>query len=149
MAAGFTVKNSNIDLLYARLSEIIKAQLEEKELKPVLHADMEIELSDLRPSVLDDIAKLEPCGQENPPVYFISRNLWVKGFRVIGRDQTHLKLTISDGKITYDAVAFGKGEWAKNMPAKVDLLYAFEKNSFNGRTQLQLHVLDLKASEVS
>ncbi len=147
MAAGFTVKNSNIELLYARLSEVIRTQLEEKELKPVLHADMEIKLSELRPSVLDDIANLEPCGQENPPVYFVSKNLWVKGCRVMGRDQTHLKLTISDGKITYDAVAFGKGEWAKNMPAKVDLLYAFEKNSFNGRIQLQLHVLDLKASE--
>jgi single-stranded-DNA-specific exonuclease len=147
MAAGFTVKNSNVDVLYTRLSEIIKTQLDRVELKPVIRADMEINLSDLQPAILDDIALLEPCGQDNPPVYFVSRNLFVKGFRVIGRDQTHLKMTVSDGKITYDVVAFGKAAWAKDMPSTIDLLYAFEKNSYNGRTQLQLHALDLKAVE--
>ena len=144
MAAGFTVQNANLALLQERLNEVIEQQIGDKVLRPELHADMEIALSDLHPSVLDDIALLEPCGQDNPPVYFVSRDLFVRSFRIIGRDQTHLKLTISDGKITYDAVAFGKGYWGKQMPAKVDLLYAFEKNSYNGRTQLQLQIADLK-----
>jgi single-stranded-DNA-specific exonuclease len=146
MAAGFTVHNDNRDVLFTRLNEIIHTELTKKELHPVLIADMEIALSDLHPSILDDIASLEPCGQENPPVYFVSRNLQIRNYRVIGRDQTHLKLTVSDGKITYDAVAFGKAEWAKDMPTQVDLLYAFERNSYNGRTSLQLQVQDIKES---
>jgi single-stranded-DNA-specific exonuclease len=147
MAAGFTVQNSKVDELYRRLNNVIQQQIGDKTLQPVLLADMEISLSELHPSVLDDIALLEPCGQDNPPVNFVSRNLLVRSFRVIGRDQNHLKMTISDGKITYDAVAFGKGYWGKQMPAKVDLLFSFEKNSYNGRTQLQLQVSDMKAVE--
>ena len=146
MAAGFTVRNDQRDELFARLNSIIHDELAEKELHPLISADMEIALSDLHPAILEDIAALEPCGQENPPVYFVSRNLQVRNYRVIGRDQRHLKMTITDGKITYDAIAFGKAQWANAMPTEVDLLYAFERNSYNGRTSLQLQIQDIKAS---
>jgi single-stranded-DNA-specific exonuclease len=146
MAAGFTVRNDHKDELFSRLNTIIHDELSNKELRPVVSADMEIALSDLHPAILEDIAKLEPCGQDNPPVYFVSRNLQVRNYRVIGRDQRHLKMTITDGRITYDAVAFGKAQWANAMPTEVDLLYAFERNSYNGRTSLQLQIQDIKAS---
>ncbi|MBI9048207.1 MAG: single-stranded-DNA-specific exonuclease RecJ [Anaerolineaceae bacterium] len=149
MAAGFTVRNDQVSELYQKMSQIISDELREQTLKPLLSADMEIQLSELHPSILDDIAKLEPCGQQNPPVYFVSRNLIVRNYRIIGRDRSHLKLTVSDGKITYDVIAFGKGEWAQSMPEKIDLLYAFERNSYNGRTSLQLQARDIKPAQES
>ncbi len=51
---------------------------------------------------------------------------------------------VTDGRITYDAVAFNQGHWADDMPARIDLFYSFELNEFNGRTSLQLNVRDLK-----
>jgi len=89
---------------------------------------------------------MQPTGYGNPQATFVSRNLKVKSFRTVGRDNTHLKLSVTDGWITFDAIAFRQGDWAKQMPHKVDILYRFELNEFNGRKTLQLNVQDIRAS---
>ena len=65
----------------------------------------------------------------------------------MGREQAHLKLTVSDGRVTFDAIAFRQGDWVDVLPDKIDLLYHFELNEFNGRTTLQLNVQDIKKSD--
>jgi single-stranded-DNA-specific exonuclease len=72
--------------------------------------------------------------------------LQVRDSRAVGQDGRHLKLVVTDGWITYDAIAFRHGDWAQAMPKMVDLLYRFEANEFNGRRTLQLNVRDLKVS---
>jgi single-stranded-DNA-specific exonuclease len=74
----------------------------------------------------------------------VTRNAKVSRFRAVGKDDSHLKLSVTDGRLTYDAIAFRQGHWLENMPRYVDLLYTFELNDFNGRTELQLNVRDLK-----
>jgi len=49
--------------------------------------------------------------------------------------------------VTYDAIAFKMGAWDKEMPERVDLLYAFERNTYNGFETLQLNVKDLKPAQ--
>jgi single-stranded-DNA-specific exonuclease len=66
--------------------------------------------------------------------------------RTVGSDQSHLKMVVTDGLVTYDAIAFRQGYWIDRLPKKVDLLYTFEVNEFNGRRYLQLNVKDIKAS---
>ncbi len=145
-AAGFTVRNENLTELVFRLREIAFEQLSGKDLRPVLHADFEIQLSDLVPEILDQLELLQPTGYGNPQAIFVSRELKVNDHRVVGRDKTHLKLTVSDGWITYDSIAFGQGHWHEDMPVLVDLMYTFEKNEFNGKENFQLNVKDLKPS---
>jgi single-stranded-DNA-specific exonuclease len=107
---------------------------------------MEIRLQDLTTEILRYMAYLEPGGQENPGVSFISRGLQVKKHRVIGSQGKHLKLSVSDGQITYDAIAFRQAHWAQQMPPCIDILYGFEVNKFLGRETLQLNVRDIKPS---
>lgn len=147
MAAGFTVQEQNLSGFLAQMNDIARRQLAERELRPVLQADMELTLSALRPEILLDLDRMEPTGMGNPSVYFISRNLQVKRVIVMGREKQHLKLVVSDGRITYDAVAFRMGHLAPTLPERVDLLYAFERNYFNGKVTLQLMVRDLKPSQ--
>jgi single-stranded-DNA-specific exonuclease len=73
--------------------------------------------------------------------------LSVRSCRKVGADGSHLKLAVSDGRITYDAIAFRKGEWADHMPKTIDLMYSYETNYYNGKVSLQLRVRDLKPSE--
>jgi single-stranded-DNA-specific exonuclease len=114
------------------------------DLRPTLKADAEIPLSDLHPELLKDLAWLQPTGHDNPEAAFVSRNLKVIRSRTVGKDSTHLKLTVTDGRITYDAIAFRLGHWQAQMPGRVDLMYSFETNVYNGQTYLQLNVRDLK-----
>jgi single-stranded-DNA-specific exonuclease len=145
-AAGFTVRNENLSELVSRLRAIASEQLSDIDLRPVLHADLEIQLSDLVPEILEQLEILQPTGYGNPQAIFVSRELKVDDHRLVGRDGTHLKLTVSDGWITYDAIAFGQGHWHADMPILVDLMYTFEKNEFNGKEDLQLKVKDIKPS---
>jgi len=146
MAAGFTVQEDKLTELIAGLNAIAERKLAQLELRPVVHADLELALRDLRPDLLTDLDQLEPTGLGNRGAYFISRNLQIKRVILMGREKQHLKLVVTDGRITYDAVAFRMGYLADQLPARIDLLYAFERNYYNGRVTLQLMVRDIKPS---
>lgn len=146
MAAGFTVQEDKLTELIAGLNAIAERKLAQLELRPVVHADLELALRDLRPDLLTDLDQLEPTGLGNHGAYFISRNLQIKRVILMGREKQHLKLVVTDGRITYDAVAFRMGYLADQLPARIDLLYAFERNYYNGRVTLQLMVRDIKSS---
>jgi len=146
-AAGFTVRNENLPTLVERLQAIATTQLAELDLRPVLHADVEIPLSELKPELLTHLDWLQPTGYGNRQAAFISRGLRVTRQQAVGKDSSHLKLAVTDGRITYDAIAFRLGHWVGRMPAAIDLLYTFEKNEFNGRVSLQLNVRDLRPSD--
>jgi single-stranded-DNA-specific exonuclease len=143
-AAGFTVPNRKLPDLIERLQAVTHEQLGDKDLAQTLTADMEIQLEDLGPALIRELNQLEPTGAGNREARFISRNIRVIRKRAVGRDASHLKLTVSDGRATYDAIAFGQGDWISHLPHRIDLLYKFETNEFNGRTTLQLNVNDLR-----
>ena len=64
--------------------------------------------------------------------------------RTVGTDGNHLKLTVTDGRGTFDAIGFRLGHLKPELSTKVDLLYTFETNEFLGRTTLQLNLKDIK-----
>jgi single-stranded-DNA-specific exonuclease len=143
-AAGFTVENGKLPDLVQRLQQAAKKKLAGVDLRPIIHADMEVPLIDLKPSLLNDLNGLQPTGYGNPEAVFVSRNVMVRDARAVGRESAHLKLTVTDGRITYDAIAFRQGDWIGNLPQRIDLMFTFELNEYNGRKTLQLNVKDIK-----
>ena len=146
MAAGFTVSNHQLEELRVRLQAIAERELADQDLVPSLRADIELPLSEIRPSLLPYLDQLQPTGTNNPEAVFVARNLWVTNSRTVGTEKKHLKLTVTDGSITYDAIAFRQGHWQDQMPESVDLMFTFEKNNFQGREYLQLNVKDIQPS---
>ncbi|MCX6081278.1 MAG: single-stranded-DNA-specific exonuclease RecJ [Chloroflexi bacterium] len=145
-AAGFTVKNENLEELQRRLKLLAKEKLGDRDLRPVLSADMVVPLGDMNADVIKNMEYLQPTGYGNPEPVFVSRNLQVKASRTVGMDAKHLKLTLSDGRVSFDAIGFRLGHLKASMPPRVDVMYTFETNEFNGRTTLQLNLKDVKAA---
>lgn len=145
-AAGFTVRNEYLPDLIERLNSIVEQNLGALELLPTLFADVEINLTQLKPELLDYLEWLQPIGYGNPPATFVSRQLLIKNSHLVGKDGAHLKLSVTDGWITFDTIAFNQGYWQDYLPREIDLLYTFEKNEWNGRPNLQLNVKDIKPS---
>ncbi|MGQ9832354.1 MAG: single-stranded-DNA-specific exonuclease RecJ [Candidatus Villigracilaceae bacterium] len=143
-AAGFTVRVENLEALKARLKEIARRELGGRDLRPTLSADVEVPLSAMHPDLLRYLTKLQPTGYGNPEPIFVSRGVQVKSARQVGASGKHLKMTVSDGQITFDAIGFRLGHLYENLPARVDLMYAFETNEYNGRISLQLNLKDVK-----
>ena len=146
-AAGFTVKNENLDELVARLKAIAAEQLAGQDLRATLTADAEVSLTQIRPELIKTLSHLEPTGYGNPGVAFVARNLKVKSSRTVGADAKHLKLSLEDEKgYAHDAIGFRLGDWHKSMPARVDILFSYEVNEYNGRVGYQLNLKDIKKS---
>jgi len=147
-AAGFTVRNEKLPALVAKLKAIAADQLSETDPKPTVTADAEVSLVDIRPDLFEKCLRyLEPTGYGNPHAAFVARNVKVKNSRTIGADGKHLKLSLEDESgFIHDAIAFRLGEWQKNMPPRVDILFTYEVNEYNGRIGYQLNLKDLKAT---
>ena len=144
-AAGFTVRNEKLPELVNRLKSIAEAQLSNKDLRPTIAADMEVPLSQLDYELLKHLAYFEPTGYGNPDAIFVSRNVKVKSSRTVGMDGKHLKLALEDERgTTYDAIGFRLGHLQTNLPPRVDVIYSFESNEYNGRKSLQLNLKDIK-----
>jgi single-stranded-DNA-specific exonuclease len=143
-AAGFTIKNKNLPMFVEQLRAITQEQLSNKDLRPKLVADVDLPLSDLDPDILPFLEMLQPTGYGNPKAVFVSRGLRVVNARPVGKENAHLKLVLTDGWITYDAIAFRQGHWFGNLPQVIDAMYTYEMNEYNGRESLQLNIRDLK-----
>lgn len=143
-AAGFTIRNERVGELLARLDALAAEKLAAMDLRPALAVDMEIPLKDLRPEYLEYLDMLQPTGYGNRQVVFVTRGLKPQRYKAVGTDAAHLKLSVTDGWITYDAIAFRLGHWAENLPPRLDLAYTFERNEYNGLQGYQLRVLDIK-----
>ena len=148
-AAGFTVKNENLPELVSRLKEIAKDQLDGKDLRQTLTADMEVALEELNFDVLKHLTYLEPTGYGNPDAVFVSRDVKLRASRVVGSEGRHLKLTLEDSRgATYDCIGFRLGGLQESLPPRLDVMFNLEANEWNGRTSLQLNLKDIKATGI-
>lgn len=148
-AAGFTVKNENLPELVTRLKSIAEDQLSGRDLRQTLSADMVVPLSHLNFDVLNYLAYLEPTGYGNPDAIFVSRNVKVKAARTVGAENRHLKLSLEDERgATVDSIGFRMGHLQPTLPPRVDVMYHFEVNEYNGRKSLQLNLKDVKGAGI-
>jgi single-stranded-DNA-specific exonuclease len=145
MAAGLTIAPENLDRLRTRLNGLAKRALKPEDLQPPLRLDAEVQLADLNLDALAELEKLKPTGQGNPALQFCARNLTQKKPPLrMGAKKQHAKLWVTDGAITHEAVWWNAGESA--LPAgNFDLAFAPGVNEYNGRTTVQLKVLDWRA----
>lgn len=143
-AAGFTVETSRVGELSERLRQIAAEQLKDRELRPVVFVDAVVHLADLDWALLGMLEALEPCGHGNGQPIFAVRDAKIAQARAVGADSAHLKLALTDGRRTLDAIAFRQGQWLEHLPAHLDVAFRFEANEFNGERRLQLNVVDFK-----
>jgi single-stranded-DNA-specific exonuclease len=115
-------------------------------LRPTLRIDAEVQFSQLNEVLYEALCALEPCGHDHPTPILCSRRLRVVDKRLVGKDNAHLKLRLSDGDQALDAIAFRLGELNGDLPAYVDVAYQLDLNEWNGSRRLQLRVQDVHES---
>jgi single-stranded-DNA-specific exonuclease len=148
-AAGFTVRNENLPEFVSRLKEIAKDQLEGRDLRHTLTADLQVALEEMNFEVLDHLNYLEPTGYGNPDAVFVTRDVKVKSSRTVGAEGRHLKLSLeASGGVVFDCIGFRIGHLKETLPSRIDAMFTLEANEWNGRTNLQLNLKDVKAAGV-
>ncbi|HLB50518.1 MAG TPA: single-stranded-DNA-specific exonuclease RecJ [Anaerolineales bacterium] len=147
-AAGFTVANEHVDALADHLQRYAADRLVGEDLRPALRIDMAVPPRDITLELAQSLKQLEPCGYGNPSPVFAAYGLEPKNAKVIGGDGTHLRLYLSDGTRTVEAIAFKQAHWLKDMPKRMDVVYSIEINEWQGEQRLQMNVKDMRKSIV-
>ena len=144
-AAGITISKDNIDVFRERFNSVASEVLQPLDLIPRLEIDAEISLSDLTMKFVKELVLLEPYGVGNPKPVFAVRGLSLKTKPKILTANT-LKLWVTDGELTYEAVGFKKAFDFKLDPAPRNFSLAFTPslNTWQGEESIQLVIKDLQ-----
>ncbi|HEY1171922.1 MAG TPA: single-stranded-DNA-specific exonuclease RecJ [Verrucomicrobiae bacterium] len=148
MAAGLTIVPLQVEAFRTRLNDLARKTISAEYLQPRLSLDAEITLGQVDMVFLDALQKLEPMGQGNAAVQLAARNLRMVGEpRRMGKEGQHVKFQATDGVSVRDVVWWGVGQ--APMPKGVfDLAFAPQRNEYNGRTTIQLKLLDWREGKV-
>jgi single-stranded-DNA-specific exonuclease len=142
MAAGLSLTAANLDAFRARLNQLARRALKPEELQPPLRLDAEVSLNDITLDCLASLDQLRPTGQGNPSVQLFARNLTQqRAPQRMGAEKQHLKLWVTDGASTHEAVWWNAAN-EPQLPPRFDLAFAPQVNDYNGRRSVQLKVLD-------
>lgn len=151
MAAGFTVSLERSTELVERLRLIADRELAGLDLRPVLRADIDLDIGSLKPSIYSQLEQLQPTGMGNPAALMISRGVEIDGMKLMGKEGTHISFSVRGCKINR-AVAFNQAQWYEvwqQERPRFDIAYSIEVNRFFDVETLQLNIRDMKISERS
>lgn len=143
-AAGFSLGEKNLEKFIDKFRGLADKKLKDVKLQPTLKIECEVGLDQVDEDLIKELEKLEPFGQNNFRPNFVSRNVLIKDIMTMGADGQHIKFRING----LWAVAFGRaGEWQNlKIGDMIDAVYYLEMNEFNGRSEAQLKVIDIKKS---
>ncbi|MGQ9707461.1 MAG: single-stranded-DNA-specific exonuclease RecJ [bacterium] len=117
---------------------------------PTLHIEAQTDLGEITHELLNYLISLQPFGPENPEPILTSTGLEVVGYpRRVGKERQHLKFKVRSGATILPAIAWDRSDEILNLqigqPNHLDICYTLTADSFNGRNQLQLNILDLRS----
>ena len=149
MAAGMTLKLSDVDELRARLKRQAEELLTEEDFIPVTMLDDELDVKQAELATIQEMQKLAPYGVENPKPKVLIKNANVSMLRKIGADQSHLKVTIEQDGSALDGIGFGFGVLYDEISpdAKVSVIGELSVNEWNNVRKPQIFLQDLAISE--
>jgi single-stranded-DNA-specific exonuclease len=146
MACGVGLAPENLDAFRTRLNQIARRTLQPEQFSPPLRIDGIVTLGQITFEQLRDLQKLEQCGNGNPPVQLVARNLHQpRPLQRFGPEKRHVRFWVTDGQTTREAVWWNGGELSLPV-GEFDLAFAPSLSEYNGLYSIQLKVLDWRAS---
>ena len=142
LAAGLSIRPENLEALRTRLNQQARRTLKPEELQRTLRLDAEVLPGEMTHECIVELEKLQQTGIGNPCV-----QLWMRGvthrrpLQRLGAEKKHVKLWLTDGQATREAVWWGAGDG--DLPTgRFDVAFIPRLNEFNGTVSVQLSILD-------
>ncbi|WP_297417151.1 single-stranded-DNA-specific exonuclease RecJ [Clostridium sp.] len=156
MAAGFSLKEENIDEFRKRLNE--NTTLSDEDLLRKVTIDCVLPLDTINYELINDLERLEPFGKANTKPLFAEKDINIIKAVILGKNRNVLKLKLKTKlNRTLDAIYFGdisefeeeiKDKYGKEEleklydgtynGVKMDLVFYPSINEYNGNTTIQV-----------
>lgn len=145
MAAGLSIKASEIEAFRESFNCVISEALADVDLSPKRYIDDWLKGDEISWRLLRGISKMEPFGIDNLEPVWGMRNLkYAMEPQVVG--ENHLRFKVTDGENQFDAIAFGLASRGAP-PEPFDLVFNLRANRFRGEVNIQMNVKDFRPSE--
>ena len=151
-AAGVSVKPENLEAFKLRFEEVVNNTLPPEVMTPEIEIDAEIDFGKhITPKFLRILKQFGPFGPENNMPVFMSHSLVDTGYpRVVGTN--HLKfnvISLLSRSRSFPAIGFQLGKHFPRVKKgePFTICYTLEENYWNGRTDIQINVKDLRFDE--
>ncbi|MFC2023698.1 single-stranded-DNA-specific exonuclease RecJ [Chloroflexota bacterium] len=145
-AAGFSIDPTKILQFRRCLSHAVAGQLKDRP-EPTLQLDGHVALPELTLSLADDLGRLAPFGQGNPPLALAISDLRLVGDATIGRADEHRRLVVEDAQGHSQNVFWWHGAGRPAPPRPFDLAVTIRRTDYRGTTEIQVEWLDWRGRD--
>jgi single-stranded-DNA-specific exonuclease len=149
-ACGFTVARVEfLEEFKNRIVALAEENLTDHDLRPVLHIEAEISLTEMTLDLVRLLAQFEPFGEGNPKPKFLIKNLQITLLDFLGERKQHLKFIAKQGNsfVTQKFLGFNYGAtWSKilHVGDRVDAVVELSLNVWNSHESVEAKILDLR-----
>ncbi|MEJ7610264.1 MAG: single-stranded-DNA-specific exonuclease RecJ [Ferruginibacter sp.] len=146
-AAGLTLLPENLEAFTQRFEERVAASIPEHLLIPEIVIHAEINFSEITENFYSILSRMEPFGPENMRPVFIARRCVDFGYSKILKE-LHVKFVLRQNETVLNGIGFNMADKFPLLQngKPVDLVFSIEENEWNGNKNLQLMVIDVRAS---
>jgi single-stranded-DNA-specific exonuclease len=151
-AAGLTLERDKIDTFIHAFEAVVAERIAPEQLQPSWEINVEIDFSEITPKFYNIVQQMAPFGPANMEPLFLTRRVVDTGLsRAVGTDALHLKLDVfqeGDRRHSMGGIAFNLGHFADRLKCgnAIDIVYNLAENTWNGKTNIELMVRDIKIS---
>ncbi len=147
-AAGMSMLPEKVSAFSKKFEEFVATNIDPLLLVPELVINAEIDFKNVNKSFFKIIEQMEPYGPENLRPVFITKNVYNSSSKVV--KEIHIRFVVKNDNITLTGIGFNLAEKFNllQLNKPIDLVYTIDENEWNGQTNLQLKVIDLRLSEI-
>lgn len=160
MAAGFSIKKENLDILRKSLNQ--NSNLTSENFVEKIKIDCSLDFKLISYNIVDELKLLEPYGKANPEPLFGTKNVEIKSISVIGKNKNVIKLVLSQDDIEFSGIIFSNFDKyisyfnkkfetediileQNNIKNKfIDILYTPVINEYMNNKSIQLLIKDIR-----
>ena len=140
-AAGLTLHKDQLTAFKAAFEKQVETTILPEQKTPVLLYDLALPIEEVNHKLYRIVAQMAPFGPKNMRPVFCSTNCVDSGqSKVVGKDQSHLRLSVQTANGPLVGIGFGMANHFEHIKsgAAFDLLYTLDENEWNGTISLQL-----------
>ena len=149
-AAGLSLLPENVNAFTSKFESVVSATIAPHLLIPEIVIDAAISFDNINTGFYNIICQMEPFGPENMRPVFIATNIMDTGYSKIVKE-LHIRFVIKQSNITFTGIGFNLADKFSIIQTKkpFDLVFTIDENVWNGETNLQLKIIDLRLTENS
>lgn len=144
-AAGLSIQSENINTFRNNINEIVGNMLDDEDFVKEITVDAIIEAEDISINTVKELETLAPFGMGNSSPVFLFEDAIARDIRAVGKDKTHLKLSLLYKDIDIDSIGFNFGYLISDIENTdiLNIIGTLDINEYMNKKKVQIMIRDI------